>query len=500
MYVDQFTDPSMMENHDPVTMALVAGGLSLATGVNSGIKGKQADAKAAPINDRMLADANWQSREQRALYNSFTGPGAARMQNQLTRDANAAGRQLNAVNSRDYNYFRQPNKDFSSARSTLASAKAPARMSLMQIGARTVNLQKSVNLDTSLNLGRVNLNKNLSFAQFKAPALNKYKFDPTKRTLQQTMEETMKMGDRARDTSLEKFGIANASANTALNAMLTARGMGGGGAAAAALQQNSRDQAQQRVELERGLADQAGAALLQAGQFDASNQLQLAGMESQYNLGFNSLNQERALNQFNTNAQWKAEANRQNNEARATQFSLNSNAAATEFSLENQAKLDKANFANQWKSTEFSLNEQSRFNAFNSNLAARDQYFQQGMDRANFSLNKAGAYMALGSAEDNRVMQRNQIGRQLATDSYSLRNSHYQSNYLNPALSLAGSWNPNGIRAGVAGGYGQAAAAGGQGFGAGLGGAASFLMMPGMGAQGGRTAYGQNPGDRRPYR
>ncbi len=475
---------------DPVTMAVVGGGMALGGAVNSGIKGKQQQRAAQPYNDAMAGQAEWESGQQRQLANQFGGPTANRWRNQNNMAANTASRQLNSVNARDNRYFRAPNRDFTTARNTLASAKAPPRMSLMKIGAKTVNL------DTSLNLGRVSLNKNLSFAKFNAPKLNKYNFDPTQKTLKNTMRETLALNQRARDTAVEKYGDHNAGANAALTAQLTARGLGGGGIAAAALSDLHRGQAQQQVELERGMADQAGQALLQAGQFDATNQLQLTGMESQYNLGFNQLNQERSLNQFNTNAQWKAEANRQNNDAKSTQFSLNSNAAATEFSLQNEAR-----------ATQFSLNEQSRFNAFNSNLSARDQFFSQGMERANFNLNKAGAYMNLGTAADNRQMMANQIGRQMATDGYNLKNTHYQQNFLQPQLAMQGSYNPGATWSQLAGGHNQAAAGAGQAAGAGIGQAASMFSMPGMYPQGGpggggqrSQAYGKNPGDRRAYR
>lgn len=453
----------------PYVPAIVSGGMA----IGSAIQGNGQQNQLNNVNNEQMGWAQYQRRQQEGFANQLN-LGAGDWRSQTNRQARASAGQLDTVNRRDMNYFMQPNRDFSSARSSIAGAKAPKQLSLMNIGARTVNLNTNLRLNTNLNLGRVNLKTNYNFGRFQAPDLNKYNFDPTKKTLQTTYDETAQMGNRARATSLEQFGQQNAGANAALNAQLMARGLSGGGAAAGALAQAARDQAQQRVELERGLADQAGSAIIQAGQFDAANQLQLAGLESEYNLGFNNLNQQRALNQFTSNRDTRAMEAQQNSSNKLNMFQANANAKATEFSLENEALLGQETFNNTAKATQFSLNEESRFNAFNSNLAARDQWFNQGMARANFGLDRANAYSMLGQAEDNRVMQRNTIGRQLATDSYGLMNSHYQNNFLAPQLSLIGGMNPYQGYGNASASYAGGAQAGGAGFGSALASALSL--------------------------
>lgn len=146
---------------------------------------------------------------------------------------------------------------------------------------------------------------------FTAPGMNPYDFTGTQDTLGNVRQQSDAIASRARDTALERSALAFRQGGDSLNAALADRGISAdSGVAAGALSDLAYKGAQSQTELERNLADSAAQRAMQAGQFDASNALQMAGLGSQYNLGFNELQQGRALNQFNANLSRDELANR----------------------------------------------------------------------------------------------------------------------------------------------------------------------------------------------
>lgn len=135
-----------------------------------------------------------------------------------------------------------------------------------------------------------------------AGQFDNFSFDPVNSTLAQTREAVTQMGDRARTQASDLAALNARQQEGMLDSALAARGFSrDSGTAAAALAGFGQQAALQRSSLESQLADQAAQAGLQAGQFDASNALQLAGLGSQYNLGMNQLrsNTNLALQQLN---------------------------------------------------------------------------------------------------------------------------------------------------------------------------------------------------------
>jgi hypothetical protein len=113
-----------------------------------------------------------------------------------------------------------------------------------------------------------------------------FDFQSGSNVMDQAMDTFDQFSGRARNTALEQAGLGLTSGGNALDAAMASRGISrNSGIAAGAMQDLAMQGAQQRVGLERDLANQAGQIGLQATQFDVNRQLQEQGMQSQFALG-----------------------------------------------------------------------------------------------------------------------------------------------------------------------------------------------------------------------
>lgn len=137
---------------------------------------------------------------------------------------------------------------------------------------------------------------------FDQPGMQQFDFGQVSQIADQSVQAALAAGDSARVSARENMAMQTGGMQDQLGAALAAQGLNpNSGAMTSALGEQARAGMQQMGALERDIAGMADQAALTGAQMDNQNLMSMAGMGSQYNLGMNQLEQQSALGAFQSN-------------------------------------------------------------------------------------------------------------------------------------------------------------------------------------------------------
>lgn len=296
-----------------------------------------------------------------------------------------------------------------------------------------------------------------------------FDFAPVNQVRDQAIQGAIDAGDRARATAQEQAALGLQQTQSGIGAALADMGLSrNAGAGAAALADFGTQTGQQLTQLNRDIANQTQAAALQGAQFDVNSLLNLTGMGSQYDLGFNQL-----------------QAGRESD--------LNNLLGTLGMSRDQMIANQMMN--NAQLGAQFGMSQ----NALLGDLAG------QGLQ---YDINRAQGLAGLQQMQDATTLAQGDLRGRAITDPLSILQGVYQENYLAPQMQMAGLQSNilQTLLTGAMGGLMQnseaaqkAAASAGSGKGAATGGATSSLSNFGnsfsnKGARTGASGPGPMPG------
>jgi len=423
---------------------VIGGVMQAGTGLASGVQGK----RAARKGDELLGQN--QQRYNEMMQAAFPGladlaGGNPQLRDQIYTTGQQAANDLSGIFGRGAEALGTPSDLLNQAQGLLGSGGLEGLLSgLGQAGGQ-------LGIGSTFQGFDPTGMRNVAGPQQTNFDLQQFNFDPVRSQLDQAMQAGQGFADNARASALEQSALGFQGAQQQLDAALASRGVASNSGVAAASSMNLANQgAQQRSMLERDLANQQAQTALQFTGLDTQNALNLAGMGSQYNLGFNQLGQQGAQNAFGQSLA-------------ASQFGLGREQSLAQLGLQSEAQRIGGIQAD-------------------NNLAAQLAQSGQANDLA-----RAAGLQGLQGQLDQRLLQGVDLQRLGATSGLDLLQGIYQQNYLNPQMQVG-----MGLLQNALGGfsenlgyYGQGAAAGGAGKGAQTG--QLFEGLQGMGGGKGAT-------------